>query len=212
RNLLIYFDRPTQAQAIRALGRLLAPDGLLFVGHAESQVAITAGYVSANFPRAFAFRAAPPPAAARPPRETLRMPPLLPPRVTFRAANLPPVTTRRLAPPPPAAVGPPKPPGLDAARTLADQGKLADAARLCEDRLRTDSADAAAWFLLGVVRDAAGDGGRAAECYAKTLYLQPNHEEALLARALLAEQTGDAITAAGLRRRLARVQGRSVTP
>lgn len=235
RNLLIYFDRPTQAQAIKSLAAMLATDGLLFVGHAEAAVAVTAGFVSVNYPMSFAFRRAaatvtaptsyrPPmaPLTSRiPPRtrrivvpSTLRLATPKPPAtrsLSFRSAHLPPRETSRVPPaanPPPAVVE--KQEVLQTAQTLADQGKLEEAGRLCEDHLRRDAASAAGWYLLGVVRDAAGDRQRAAECYAKTLYLEPNHQDALLQRALLAERGGDLATAAQLRRRIARVQERSV--
>ena len=78
RNLLIYFDRPTQNRAIDGLGALLKPDGLLFVGSSEGGLALSHGYVSAKLPMAFAFRR---PQPARPqrsaPARTLPVP--LPP-------------------------------------------------------------------------------------------------------------------------------------
>jgi chemotaxis protein methyltransferase CheR len=36
RNVMIYFDKPTQHQVLKRIHRVLAPDGLLFAGHSES--------------------------------------------------------------------------------------------------------------------------------------------------------------------------------
>jgi chemotaxis protein methyltransferase CheR len=36
RNVMIYFDRPTQHALLERLAQRLQPDGLLFVGHSES--------------------------------------------------------------------------------------------------------------------------------------------------------------------------------
>ena len=36
RNVMIYFDKPTQADVVRGLAGLMKPDALLFVGHSES--------------------------------------------------------------------------------------------------------------------------------------------------------------------------------
>ena len=36
RNVMIYFDKPTQYQILKKFAPLLASDGLLFAGHSES--------------------------------------------------------------------------------------------------------------------------------------------------------------------------------
>jgi chemotaxis protein methyltransferase WspC len=70
RNLLIYFDRPTQDAALQALHRLLAPGGLLFLGPSETGLPSRRDFTWAKLPMAFAFRkvtgAPPPPAPIRP--------------------------------------------------------------------------------------------------------------------------------------------------
>ena len=58
RNVLIYFDRDAQDRVIRSLERSLADDGMLFVGPAETGVAMRHGLRSARIPLAFAFQRA----------------------------------------------------------------------------------------------------------------------------------------------------------
>src|SRR6266550_3645199 len=56
RNLLIYFDRATQVRALEKLHRLLAPQGVLFVGPAETPLVAGNGFANANLAMAFACR------------------------------------------------------------------------------------------------------------------------------------------------------------
>lgn len=59
RNVLIYFDRDVQDRVIDSLESCLADDGTLFVGPAETGVAMRHGMRSARVPLAFAFHRAP---------------------------------------------------------------------------------------------------------------------------------------------------------
>jgi chemotaxis protein methyltransferase WspC len=56
RNVLIYFDRDAQDRAIRLLDARLTPDGMLFVGPAETGLMMRHAFNPARIPLAFAFR------------------------------------------------------------------------------------------------------------------------------------------------------------
>ena len=84
-----------------------------------------------------------------------------------------------------------------------------EAAELCETHLREHGHSAKAFFLLGLVRDAAAELEKAGEYYRKALYLEPNHYEALMHLACLTEKTGDQTGAQVLRNRARRLKERS---
>ena len=211
RNVLIYFDRPTQDRALGVLNRLLHVSGRLFVAPAETSLPAGHDLVSTNEPLAFAFRkggalprapkrtAAPP---VKPP--ALRRPVAAagPPRVaeaatsaTVRApGDLPPVR-----PTDPAA-------GLTEASRLADQGHFVEADRRCEEHLLRFGPSAAAFHLMGLVRDATGHQAEAAVYYRKALYLDPNHYDTQIQLALLIEKQGDRAGAQVLRNRARRLE------
>ena len=187
RNLLIYFDRPTQDRTIELLSALLKPEGLLFVGSSEGGLALSHGYVSAKLPMAFAFRR---PQPARSSRSTS----LRPGPVAISSRPRPnPLPAAASAPPDPVAAEASLPNvSLDDVRTLAGQSRFDDAAALCDEHLRAHGPSAAAYCLLGVVHDAAGKTDDAEACYRKALYLDPRHEEAVTHLALLVERRGAA--------------------
>jgi chemotaxis protein methyltransferase WspC len=187
RNLLIYFDRSVQDRAIAALGALLKPEGLLFVGSSEGGLALSHDYVSAKLPMAFAFRR---PQVARPTRVV--------PRPAAPAAAPP--SARPVAPVMPAI-------SLDDARSLADHGQLDKAVALCDAHLDLHGPSAAAYCLLGVVRDAGGQADEAEACYRKALYLDPRHADAVTRLALLVERRGGVDEAKVLRNRARRLTG-----
>jgi chemotaxis protein methyltransferase WspC len=200
RNLLIYFDRTMQEQAMRTLGRLLAPSGFLFVGPAEAFLASGSGFASVNQAMSFAFRRTP---AKR----------VTPPSASF-AGTVKPVIERPRGQRPAKTAGVvpllaqpvPQVADLESVRHLADAGKLGEAVESCESHLRQHGPSAEAYYLLGLVRDAIGDRHDAAESYRKALYLAPDHMEALIHLALLSEREGNIAGGSRLRERARRVE------
>ena len=179
RNLLIYFDRPTQNRAIELLSTLLKPEGLLFVGSSEGGLALSHGYVSAKLPMAFAFRR--PPATPAYPRSTrVARPPAVRPVPAAVPARL------RPAPVPPRV----REVSLDDAKKLAAESRFDEAAALCDEHLRLHGPSAAAYCLLAGVHDAGGKSDEAEACYRKALYLDPRDEEAVTQLATLVERRG----------------------
>ena len=202
RNLLIYFDRDTQKSVVRTLDRLLAPSGLLFVGPSETFLAASSGFKSIDQSMSFAFRKAGS-AVLKP----TKVPPLPLPKTiasshSQRIHHAVKTSHLSTSPPPPTTV---KVMDLETARRLADAGRLKEAGEVCELHLRAQGTSSQAYYLLGLVRDAAGDLQGAAECYRKVLYLEPIHTEALLHLALLSEKSGDKGLGQRLRERARRV-------
>jgi chemotaxis protein methyltransferase WspC len=205
RNLLIYFDRPTQRRAIERIQRLLAPSGVLFVGPVEYPIVLNHGFVSCHLPKAFACRRAG--HAVR--HQRLARFPKRPPILVALQPNdavlpRPPVSGGLQLPParrPATSVQP----DLETARRLADAGCLHEAAEICEAHLRQSLVSAQAHYLLGLVREASGDAS-AIDCYRKALFLEPDHYESLLQMALLLKRNGDRDRARAFRNRVQRIR------
>ncbi|MBV9408439.1 MAG: methyltransferase domain-containing protein, partial [Candidatus Eremiobacteraeota bacterium] len=202
RNLLIYFDAPTQERAVLTLRRLLKPGGLLFVGPAETPAVVTHCFSPLGLPASFAFR-------RDDERCTARQEPVPAPRRTPRStksartpAPLRVVAPRAKAPSAPAAAAPVD---LTEATRLADQGRLAEAADACERYLRANGPSAAAFHLLGLIHSASDEPHAADVFFRKALYLEPRSAETLAHLAALREQLGDAAAARALRVRLQRL-------
>jgi chemotaxis protein methyltransferase WspC len=211
RNLLIYFDRPTQQMALEKLDALLAPSGILFVGPAEQPLAMEHGFVSANFTKAFACRRA---GAARHLEEKIeewqkRAPAAVSfSRVSEARPNRDTIDLAAKRTMPGQAEGLPLSADLETARRLADAGRLQDAAAICERYLGGDNDSAQGWYLLGLIRDARGDTS-AADCYRRALYLKPDHYETLLQMAMWSQKNGDAARARTFKARAERARRES---
>jgi chemotaxis protein methyltransferase WspC len=209
RNLLIYFDAQSQGRAIKNLKRLLAPDGLLFVGSAEAGLLSPHGFDSARLPMAFAFRHSD--------SVTIKaVPKLKQAKLSLRAtaSRTGPCRKPVVAPLGKGISGTAKQetkslPDLELASRLADQGQLVEAAQICERSLREKGPSACAFYLLGLIRDCAGERQQADLFYRKALYLEPDHHEALIHLALLNEKSGNDATAKVFKDRARRLQERT---
>jgi chemotaxis protein methyltransferase WspC len=202
RNLLIYFNHATQQQTIAVLERLLGASGVLFVGPAEMGLFLDRDFASAKVPLAFALRRVPKAAAAQAPAgsHAPARPALAAKAAPVRVARQP-VAKRASA----RAPTPQSPTALERAFELADQGRLADAATLCQADIDDRGPSAQAFYLLGVIYSADGLLSAADRCYRKALYLDSKHHDALLHLAALLEEQGERDEATILRRRAQRV-------
>ncbi len=211
RNLLIYFDGQAQKKVLLKLRRSLAPSGVLFLGPAELPLALDNGFVSANCPSSFACRLAGSAgkSSARIPRpgksameQSLPLPSTSPCAPRAAIPKLPSNLIFPSAPAQPLA-------DLNRARQLADEGRLAEAAEICETHIREQGVSAQAFYLLGLVRNAAGADSQAGEFYRKALYLEPDHYETLMQWASLSKKNGNGTHARILQERAERLKRRT---
>ncbi|CAI8886285.1 putative biofilm formation methyltransferase WspC [Pseudomonas sp. IT-347P] len=206
RNLLIYFDQPTQKRVFEVLKRLTHFDGVLFIGPAEGSLLGRLGMRSIGIPQSFAFSR-----HSDPHPEPLPTPkPLtLPVSQTLRSTPPPVVRNRPFTAVTPLPIAS-KSANPDAATllaniaALANEGKSAEARAACEQYLRSHEPVAQVFYWLGLLSDVAGLTLEAQGFYRKALYLEPQHPEALMHLAALLQAQGDTAGARRLQERAAR--------
>ncbi|WP_339430507.1 CheR family methyltransferase [Pseudomonas sp. EA_65y_Pfl2_P78] len=207
RNLLIYFDQPTQKQVFEVLKRLTHVDGVLFIGPAEGSLLGRLGMRSIGIPQSFAFSR-----HSEPAPEPLPIPKPIPLPVSQPLRSTPPTPPARNRPFTAVTALPTtcKSANPDAATllahiaALANEGKSAEARAACEQYLRSHEPVAQAFYWLGLLSDVAGSALEAQGFYRKALYLEPQHPEALMHLAALLQAQGDSAGARRLQERAAR--------
>lgn len=207
RNLLIYFDAPTQERALAVLRRATHATGALFVGPAEASLLTRHGLrAMASHTFGFHIECAPVASRALPVDGAASMSRW---RQEPRPAPRAPVRARPLASPLPLAVAPqPDLAAMDALRRLADRGPATEALAACERWLATQAPVAQVYCLQGVLLDSLGRQQQAQAAYRKALYLEPSHAESLVHLAALLEAQGDLEGARRLQARSARQERR----
>jgi len=196
RNLLIYLNEESRRTLLSQLDRALVPNGLFFLGHAEAPCMFLPVYEAVAFPGSFAVRKRTP---------SVRSPELVAaPLRKWTAPAMPaPIVVK---PSPAAALAAPESFGslLSDARQCADRGDYPKARMLCSQVLRHNPACTEAFYISGVAALADGNEEEAMNFFHKTLYLEPDHEEALVHLSLLMEKAGNAGQAARYRRMMER--------
>ncbi|KRP46361.1 chemotaxis protein methyltransferase WspC [Pseudomonas libanensis] len=203
RNLLIYFDQPTQKQVFDVLKELTHVDGVLFIGPAEGSLLGRHGMRSIGVPQSFAFSRH---IEQTPPAPVFVPMPAPTPQRSAAPIPLKPRPFSKPCPPAPPAKMPPTDAGelLSQIATLANEGKSADARAACERYLGSHPPAAQVFCWLGLLSDVAGSALEAQGYYRKALYLEPQHPQALMHLAALLESQGDSAGARRLQARAAR--------
>ncbi|GMQ87351.1 MAG: protein-glutamate O-methyltransferase CheR [Gammaproteobacteria bacterium] len=213
RNLLIYFDRPTQHLAIDRLERLMTENTILFLGHSETSLLLERPFVALDVPRSFGFRRI----HKTEHQETATAPRSLPKAATVRKLNKPAPAAplpfadslRKNEQQAQSTADEQDTDLLQQAFLLADQGHLDEAANFCETLLKQQTQQAGAHYLLGLIREAAGNPAEAERMFRKAIYLNPNHYEALAHLSVICRRQGDAGDAQRFHERATRAQRRS---
>ena len=206
RNLLIYFDVPTQQRVFEVLKSLIHEQGVLFIGPAEGSLLARMGMRPLGIAQSFAYvrQTEAAPVFTHKPAAFTPMPtaPSNAPRPVLAPAR----KLKVIAPPAPA-----KPNALDSSTELlahitrlANAGSSAEAQAACARYLQQHPPHAQVFYWLGLLCDTAGDTGEALSHYRKALYLDPQHAEALAHLAALLASQGDAVGARRLQERAAR--------
>lgn len=204
RNLLIYFDVPTQQRVFEVLKGLTHEDGVLFIGPAEGSLLARLGMRPLGIAQSFAYVRHTPVPIVQP----VQAPAPLPVRVAA-PPRAPVEPARRVLPAPP-----PRPQPtvrhegaaqlLAQIATLANEGNSEQARVACQRYLQQFEPHAQVFYWLGLLSDTAGQSAQALSHYRKALYLQPQHPEALAHLAALLASQGDAVGARRLQERAAR--------
>lgn len=197
RNLLIYLHAEARRKVFANLERLLAPQGILCMGHAEPLNLLDPQFHTTGPAAYFLFERGRKQDQSRPL-------PSIPARKQPRIGR---PTPRRQRPPSLAvvqstAVAPAD--LLRQARREADAGLLDKALQTCQAHLAAAEPSADAYSLLGVIHQARRERSKAVACFRQALYLDPVHEEALLHLLLLYQESGNEAAALRLRRHLER--------
>jgi chemotaxis protein methyltransferase WspC len=194
RNVLIYLDSQSRDQAFDNINTLLAEDGILFVGHAESGLLNRSKYVSAPYPKAFAFyknhlekKIATDAPVSKENKNRYHQAVLA---RTYRYSNTS-ASTEKTKNTTPLQITPQDIGELESSKELIESGKYEEAVGVLKSYLNNHGTSAEAYYLLGMVQIELGATDMANKLLKKVVYLEPDHQDALVLLAMLADRAGD---------------------
>lgn len=200
RNVLIYFDLPTQEAVLNNLLKLNHKTGFLFVGPAEASLLSRHGLQAVAMPLSFAFQQPSiiksQPATISKPVIKTATPPVIKPKITpTHRKTTPPKTVPKLAE---------TNNDFSEISRLANLGRVNEAINICQQRLKQHKTSANLFYWLGLLHDSQGQSTQAANYYRKALYLDPQHQETLVHLAMLLTTQGDTAGAKRLQARISK--------
>lgn len=206
RNLVIYLTLAARKKLMAVLDGLLAPEGLLFIGHTETMAFADYGFQKIDSPGLFVCRRAQDRQGNRIQGESKWIgqskranAPVETPRV------MPPNDRHTLTPIPCESLEAPEVRYQSALR-LADQGRLVEAAQICRNALGTDPMHLEANFLMGLILMEMRHEDEAAGYFEKVIYLNPHHDQAIDYVALIETKRSNLMRADLLRQRARRIR------
>lgn len=214
RNLLIYFDSPTQRKMFSIINRLLKPDGMLILGNAETIQYSGGIFVPAVNAKSYVYVKESNLEKSLPHHQKKRrhQSPAYKPKTKAAVTRTRPFIKKTKM------VGEPTAPlettnkvdnaDLDKAFSLANEGRLDEALTICNDYINKNIDSPKAYYLIGVIYDTRGDIDKANKSLHKALYLDPYNIEALIHLALIAEQNGNHDDASRFKQRAQRIKER----
>ena len=235
RNLVIYLTPIARRRLMQDVNRWLSPSGLFFVGHAEILKEFEELFEPVNERGAFAY-------CRRSPAKSVQSARPVPVAVPARSGDFnarvvaAPASKGRSAqviqnevPTDPSSAQSSNRLELHVASLQASQAVMRDellrrvselsnasrhpeAIEACKQQLQQEGPSPRGYHLLGMVLQAAGLHEEAAQALERAIYLDPHHEEALLALSLLARRRGDGRVADRFEQRSQRAHHRSERP
>ncbi len=189
RNLLVYFTKQSRKTLLQTLTRLLNPNGELVVGAAET-VILSARDWEPTGPLTFRLR-----------RQAVESPlvqqkSILAKKETSQTDYTRPTISFENVTATPTA----SPEIIRDVETLANAGDIENAIQLCQKSLQINGTQTDLLYMLAILHQTAGDYKTSEKLLEKTVYLEPQHEGALLSLALIAKRRGDTMAERRYRR------------